>query len=302
VPLTAAQRAIRRSGITASDVRALVGEDPYGRTAHDVYVSKVHEEEPLAESEAMALGNELEPIILRRLARKIGLYLLRRDPDTLTVRHRVHVTHVATPDAFLAMTAVHGVEALGEVKAVGLHNAHDWGPSGEELPDWVTIQATWQAYVADVPLVHVGALIGTDVRVYRVVPDPELVAVLVEAADRHWTDHVVPRLPPPVDGSEGARRMLRARWPRERLDVLRAGAPAEALARRYFEASRSKASAEAAAELARQQLMELVGEHAGIVGDGWRLNLKWQEPCVVAASRRNGFRRFDLRAVKSLAK
>lgn len=297
--LTAGQLALRRTGITAGDVRALVGEDPYSRTAHDVFIAKTLVDAPFEESEAMSLGNELEPMVIRRLAAKRGLHVVRREPDRMTVVHPEHPTHIATPDAWLAPSAFHPAEAIAEVKVVGMHNAHEWGEPEGDAPDWVIIQATWQAHVTSMPLVHVGALIGTEVRPFVVRPDPDLEEALIEAADRFWTDHVLPRKPPPVDGSEGAKRMLRAVWPRERRHMLRAGPEIEQLARQYFEANRTKQSAEAAAELARQQLAEIVGEHEGIAGDGWRLLLRWQEPCEVAASSRAGYRRFDLRPVKA---
>jgi putative phage-type endonuclease len=292
--LTAAQIEIRRSGVTASDVRVLTGYDPYGRTVHDLYAAKVFGVDSYRDTEATRIGLAIEPIVIAETARKKGLQIAHR--VDMTVRHPAHPTRIATPDAFLL-----GPELI-EAKVVGFHAAHEWGESEVgEAPDWVVIQVAWQMIVTEAKRVHVGALIGTEVRTYTVQRDPALDQVLIEQADRFWTDHILAKRPPDVDGSEGSRRMLKAQWPRSNGTMIQAGPHAESIARRYFAAKHVIDAAEKEKELASQELIALIGDNDGITGDGWRGLLKLREATDVAY-RRDAYRHWDIRAVKGKKK
>lgn len=306
--LTEQQKAIRRTGITAGDVRALCGVDPYGRTEHDVWRSKVLGDDDFEESEAMSLGNELEPMVIRRLAAKVGRQAIPSAPGDLTRRHREVAHHIATPDVFLSSAPLGSpsvvlenyCDSLGEAKVVGFFAAGEWGPSLDgEVPDWVQVQCAWQMHVTGIPVCHVGALIGTEVRTYKLERSDDLEGTLVDVVDRFHADHIVRKVAPVVDGSEGSRRMLKAQWPRQ-LDgtQLAAGAHEESFARQYFESKRVIKEAEASAELAAQKLIERMGHLEHLKGDGWRAIYKRREAVEVAASSRAAYRHFDIRAVK----
>lgn len=292
--LTAAQQAIRRSGVTATDVRVLAGLDPHGRTAHDVWASKVLGVDDFESTEATELGDELEPIVIRRLAAKKGLRLVPREPDAMTIRHPTIGHHVATPDAFF------DGPSTGQAKVVGLHNAHLWGEDeADGVPDYVLTQVAWEMHVAGVDVAHVGALTGTQVRTFTLVRArdgiDDLIAALVEEADRFWTDHVLARVPPPIDGSEGSKRLIAARWPKHREGMIKASAATEWWARAYFDAKRARDDAAVQVETASQNLKALAADAEGIDGDGWRLLLKWREPTSYTVEK-EGYRHFDLRA------
>lgn len=291
--LTAAQQAIRRSGITATDVRVLSGLDPHGRTAHDIYASKVLGVDNYETTEEKELGDELEPIVIRRLASKKGLRLVPREPDAMTIRHPTIAHHVATPDAFFS-------DSIGQVKVVGLHNAHLWGEDeADGIPDYVLAQCAWEMHVSGSDVEHVGALTGTHVLTFTIVRSrdgiDDLIGALVDEADRFWTDHVLARVPPPIDGSDGSKRLIAARWPRHREGMIKASADVELSARRYFEAKRRRDEAADAVELASQNLKALTGDAEGIDGDGWRLMLRWRGPTSYTVEK-EGYRHFDLRA------
>ncbi|HZU84383.1 MAG TPA: YqaJ viral recombinase family protein, partial [Polyangiaceae bacterium] len=286
--LTEKQLAMRRSGITATDVRALSGLDPYGRSPHDVWLDKMGMSSATSESEAMSLGNELEPIVLRRLAEKRGLHVLRVDPESLTMRHPRVAHHLATPDAWLAKTAVHDPEAIAQVKVVGLRTAHEWAEDTETadgIPEYVLIQCAWELYVSMQVVEHVGALIGTQVRAYRVELTPDIAHVieaLREVADRFWADHVLTKKPPAVDGSDGSARMLRKLFPSGGGPVVRAGDEVELLASKYFEAKRELEQHEGKIEQLKQLLITACGDAGGIVGEGWRLKYELRAAREVA--------------------
>lgn len=302
--LTEGQLAVRRSGVTATDVRVLVLGADFGRTPHDVWLDKRGLSAPWSGNESTSLGDELEPIIIRRTAERVGLHVLPRDPGSLTLRHPTKPRHIATPDALLGETRLSDPTAGTQVKLVGVMPSREWGPvadGAEAIPEPVFVQVAWELHVTALPVIYVGALVGTQLQVYPVTQDDvaDLVPVLEEEADRFLVDHVDRGVPPEVDGSAGARRMLRAVYPRNLGNLVLAGADAEGLAREYFDAKRVRDEADKRVELAGQQLSAIAGNADGLTGDGWRLLLRWREPVELPASRREGYRHFDMRPVKA---
>ena len=294
--LSPEQIAMRRTGITATDVVVLAsGSDWHGRTVHDLYRSKVLGVDDFQPTEATELGDELEPVVLRRAAAKLGLELR---PTPGTIAHPEHRRYLATPDA----AAQYG---WLQAKVVGLHPAREWGPTDtgvEGLPESVLVQCAWEMFVGETEVEYVGALLGTEVRTYRIERDldgiDELVLGLRDLADRFIVDHLDAMRPPAVDGSEGSARLLAALFPRQRTPALRASPEAEEAARTYFAATRAMKALEAEKELAKQRLVAFVGDADGTTGDGWRLKLDWREPVEVKATTRAGYRHFDCRPSK----
>lgn len=298
MPLSPEQIAARRTGLTATDMVILSGVAPFfERTAHDVFAEKIGLDVPPLKGERFELGHELEPIVIRRTAAKRGLTPVPGD----TMRHPRTPIFLATPDAFHVPDGARRAEAVIEAKAVGLGGASSWGPDeSEEIPDHVLVQVAWQMLVCMVPVAFVGALIGTEIRTYRIELGTE-VAEMLEAlkalAEQFWTDHVVARKPPTIDGSEGSARMVKALFPAVRGPVLRAGPEAEEAARLYFAAQKDMAQAGRELDRAKQILMASCGDCEGIDGDGWRLRLKERPEKVVTPRPYTlpPYRHFDMR-------
>jgi predicted phage-related endonuclease len=114
------------------------------------------------------------------------------------------------------------------------------------------------------PLGHVVALIGTDVRFYDVEHDPDLEAALLEVGDRFYRRHILARVPPPVDGSEGSARMIRQLFARSKVGVVQAPAEAAQLVEQYIEAAARAKEAEKAKDAAQARLCALIGDAQGI--------------------------------------
>jgi predicted phage-related endonuclease len=295
VSLTPEQMFLRRQGLTASDIVALSGTVPFKRkkSVFDVYMDKVHPDKvkPTEITEAMELGHEAEPLIVARVAKKLKLAVTY--PQT-TVRHAKIEWAMATPDAKVVdsaecagrvMTApahdvVHDV-GLIEAKLVGLYVADCWGDTDDienGPPDFVYTQCCWQMFVTVMPFCIVGAMIGTEIRTYRIGFDAsasEYAEALVEIGAKFRTDHVLTGRPPPVDGSEASREMLAALFRKSNGVYLKADEDAEEAARLYFDAKRRMKTAEQDADNAKTVLMAKTTNADGIVGDGFRFT--WKE-------------------------
>lgn len=264
--LTAEQRAIRETGIGASEIAAVVELSPY-RSPIDVWLAKPTRSRAAItmntdnESPAMMVGNELEGVLLDMYSRRSGVELVR--PHT-TLRHARAEHVLASPDGLASR------EDLGaEAKVVGARMAHHWdsGP-----PDYVVAQCVQSMAVTERAAWDIVALIdGTDLRIYRVERDVDLEARFIEAASRFWTDYVVADVAPAPRDVEEQRRYLAARYPAAKTALCRDvgdGADGEIaeLVRWLREARARKAALIAAESQLEASLCELVGDAYGIEG------------------------------------
>lgn len=292
--LTKDQLALRKTGITATDAVVLAGLSPY-RDASPlrVYAEKVGAEvEPLT-GERLELGHDLEPIILKRLAARRDLVLVPGE----TARSRLHATHLATPDGLHKPNGE--LRAVAEAKAVGLHNAGMWGEEGEEIPDHVLAQVTWQMHCLQVDQGYVGALIGTEIRTYLVAIDHDLVGALVEVADRFWTDHVKKRVPPKPDGTDGATSGIAMLFPRHRAALIKSTPALDALAQRYLALRAQGVDVERRLGAIEQEMKLIIGDAEGVDGGDWRCVWKAQDAVEVKAHVRKASRPFKLTEKKA---
>jgi len=300
--LTEAQIALRKTMITATDARVLAGLDPYGRSLHDIWVSKCLDEPPFEPTEAMMLGNDIEPVVLKHLARKRGITLV---PST-TVVHPTIAHHGATPDALAPTKDGESPEYGAEVKVTGFRYANEWDVTDEQegFPEWVLPQIAWGMHCTGAKRWYVGVIIGTTIGTWVVEWSEvaELVDALVEVADRFYIDHVVPRKPPRLDDSDGASRMIRAIVGKTSNGVmLKASEEAEAAAKLYFQAKKEMELAAAKKQEAMSNLIAIIGEADGVKGDGWRALHKLQAGYHVDPKPYDvePMRKFDLRKVGS---
>lgn len=272
--LTAEDFALRRTGLTATDITVLAGVTPYGRTPHDVYLDKTGEIAPRAPSAAQSLGHRLEPVALAILAEERELVVLRGKSEA----HPMMPWVISTPDGDVLTKPTGGVRcAVAEAKAVGLHMASRWGESGDPdgVPDEVLVQVTWQCIQRRVSLAHVVALIGTDARFYDIEKNEDLAAGLLELGEGWWRRHVLGKRAPDVDGSEGAARMVRGLFRKATKGIVPAPAEAAGLVDRYLETKAARESAEREEDAAKARLCALIGEAEGIDGETYLAT--WRE-------------------------
>src|SRR6185295_2825821 len=117
--------------------------------------------------------------------------------------------------------------------------------------------AQCQAYLHGLraPRARLVALIGLDdLREYVLRADLEFQSMLLEAAERFWVDNVVPRRPPPVDGTESCSAWLAERFPRNTGSVRTASPQDEVWMARLHFARMEKEAAEEKEREARNQL------------------------------------------------
>jgi putative phage-type endonuclease len=258
---------MRRIGGT--DISKLVGLNPYGGPI-DVY-SRIVEGTNLEQNKAMRRGLLLEPVARQMYLDETGAVLKTPAPGFFeSTRYpfmSASLDDVATRD---------GQELVVEYKTANIRMLDKWGDAGsDQVPAEYLVQCAWYMSAVDLPIADLGVLIaGDEFRVYRITRDLELESMLLEAAERFWTDHVIPKRPPPPDASSNYSEWLAKRYPEDRAPLLPADSAAAEWAAKLEVARRERADAEEREQLARNALIASIGEAAGIEGENFRITYK----------------------------
>jgi len=190
-----AWRLARQDGLGGSDASAVAEANPWC-TPMDVYLEKTSDLKPEELNWRMRWGNIGEAIAADLYAEKTGRKI-RQQPLR---RHPEHPFLLANVDRqILAGTA--GVTSTGclEIKSPGLGNYSKMKAHG--LPDYAVIQLqhylgvlgySWGSFAIFNP--EDGPPIYFDMEA-----DQALIADLFEREIKFWTEHVVPRIPPPME-------------------------------------------------------------------------------------------------------
>lgn len=257
--------AMRRTGVTASDLPYLMGNKPGLVRLWGEKSGLIEPETPDPDTQEMFdLGHALEPVIAERYTIKTGRRL------------RVVSAMVRHPDIEWAFASLDRVSATpGERLIVELkwQPHHSWASDPEAVPAAVQDQVQWQMFVTGYPLAHVAVLVGSRVEWHELPADREYQDAQLRVAT--WFRGLVERGErPDIDGSESTRLALTAMHPADTEDLMDPTPETDALA---HELRAARAAAKAAAE-EEDRLANVVravlGDHAGVEGATYRLTWK----------------------------
>lgn len=200
----------RMTGIGGSDAAKLCGKSPFG-TEHNVYMDKLGLSDPSEMSDRMEAGIRLEPVIAEWYADQTGLTLT----ESKMLRHPEHDFMIAHPDRIVMNGKLDKPAGLLEVKTTDIRFAWMWGePGSDAIPEVYNLQCQHYIAVTDTQWCDVAVLIGgNDFRIYRVDRNDKLIAALISIEGKFWREHVLAKVPPEIDGSEGSKKMLAALYP-----------------------------------------------------------------------------------------
>lgn len=258
------------SYLGATDIAAVLGIHPY-RTALDVWAEKMHGIQ-VKENEPMRIGKTLERPVLE------SLYAPPRNleldyPGTLIDPSEPWMG--GTPDA-LAGFAGKTFDRDVECKIVGRRQMSRWGPE-EDGPDGIPqealTQATWQLALirsrpagAHIDIGDIVALLGTEMRVYRMAFDSKFAADLMEVGRQWWKTHIEGRQMPEVY-TEEARKLLARVYPKNVEGMLEMRADVRHLTNEWLAFDAHEKSAKAHKEEMAAQICALIGKAKGFESD-----------------------------------
>ncbi|WP_416976649.1 YqaJ viral recombinase family protein [Streptomyces sp. T028] len=205
-------RTARQTGIGGSDIAALLGMDPH-RGPLKVWLEKTGQapaDRDVRLERAARRGHRLEGLVAEFFEEESGLTVLD-SPGTL--QHIDHAHWIANPDRLVAAPGG-GRDAFGiwEGKTRTWRSARLEGWHGDQAPDRPAIQAHWYLTVTGYRVGYVAGLIDDDLEWFRLERDEELCALLADAADRFWHEHVLTGIPPEADGLSATAELLARLW------------------------------------------------------------------------------------------
>lgn len=208
-----AWRRARLTGLGASDMAAVLGEDPH-KSALKIYAEKVGriDGDDLADVEAVEWGKELEPVIIRMFTKRTGR---RAYPSGELLRSSEHPWALATLDArnvVQARTMNDGCDAPLEIKTASAFISEQWedGP-----PPHYLIQVHHQMLVTGAEFATIACLLGGQRLVWcDVERDETLIRKIIHNGERFW-DRIQRKDPPDPDGSEATRAALHSMFPKD---------------------------------------------------------------------------------------
>lgn len=262
--LTQAQLEMRRSGIGASEIPAVVNQSPF-MDRPMLYALKTGLIEQV-ESPAMTAGGWLEDGVAARAAHERGWKLQRCNR---TLRHREHKWMLATPDRFVVVNRKR--DSGVEIKTSHSLDTHaGWGEDGSnQVPPHVHCQVQQQMSVTGMRVTHVVLFTFADrqQRYYEVPHSQALEDVLVAAGTDFWNNHVLADVPPPIDmRSPYTKRVLGLLYP-DPSDVIQpAPLASDEWAVKLADARKRKDDVEAEVEMLENVMRNFVGEAKGIEG------------------------------------
>lgn len=199
--LTEKQKLARRKGIGGSDLAKILGLDPFGGQAIDVFYEKLPELASEHGYVAKEVDETMDQIILgNHLEHGIALAYQQKTGRKVRKSHKHH-THKKFPFIMGNVDRLIVGERRGlEIKHVGYRMAPKWGTAGtDEVAEYYLPQVHHYLLVLDYPVWDVAAAIGgCELRTYEIERDKEWDEMIIDACNEFW-GYVERREPPPIN-------------------------------------------------------------------------------------------------------
>lgn len=266
--LSEKQKAMRQTGLGASEVGTALGLNPF-MSAAELAAVKRGELPPFEGNEFTHWGQKTEPLIAREfLERRVAKGEKVQIFTPPTIRHSLCANLFATCDRILVPEGRRAREAwLEVVEAKNVSEYRREAFEDDEVPEVYLVQVQVQLEVVGLDRGTLAALFGGNrYREFPIARDRELGGNLVEFSNKWWQDHVVQGLPVPVDGSDAASSYLKRRYPLDSGPLLD---PTPELEKLVADVRAARATLNAAKECeatAANALKAALAEHAGVAG------------------------------------
>lgn len=270
--ITKHQKKLRKNNLGSSDLPVILGMHPFERpTPFDIWgrlTGQVEDEIP--QTAAMRMGSALESTVIALFSedRPTHLKNLRRKHPTLHLACNVDAWTVEGHNPVEAKTCDHWSPTRDQ-----------WGPTDENVPEHVAIQATAHMMVAQREVCYVPALVSGAYREFLVRRNEDLIEAMLWKIEEWWENHVVKGNAP-----EGLpSREVGIRWIRKPGKVISLPEDYASLPGRI---QQNKGEAKGYAEDAKhneRELLKVMGDAEEAHSDNLKVNVKWQERSSIDA-------------------
>lgn len=235
--------------------------------------------EPSANSPDAERGIFLEPAIREWTNRRLygeGLQFEKPTPGVVVYPEWEWAT--VSPDGLHGFHPAYDTrpQALLEIKAPRRDDISLWGDEGsDEVPTDALLQTHWGMMVTNAREGVVAALLGGELRIFRVKRDPELEAMMLDRAKQFVEQHVIPNIPPePTFGDDKNVRFMFPRDVNPPLEWSKLTPTEQSVVVEYLQTYAEAKRTEKALEGWEPQIKMLIGEHSGITVPGGRIDWK----------------------------
>ncbi len=270
--LTEQQLIVRRSFLGGTDMAALAGVSRWA-TPLSVFEDKrpdLAPPKPDRQNAQMRTGTIMERYVADEFTTETGIKLRRRAKPVRCRDHSWeggHLDRIADDPGWV-------YEGKWSI------SRKEWdSEDGPVIPRGYMVQIQWYLHVTGSPYGHLGVQLGYgEFRRYVVERDNPLIDTLVPLGDAFWHDHVIPGIPPEVDGSEDWGRRLRDLHPQDDGSEVVATAYQQGLldALRYQQAQLAEAQTEV--ETTRQKVMTSMANATRLVSPIATVTWKTNKP------------------------
>jgi putative phage-type endonuclease len=191
----------RTKYIGGSDIGAILGLSKF-RTPIEVWMEKTSKETKQLDSLPLRFGSFAEEFVASEYAKSAGVELLHDEAIYVHPSHSFMSAHI---DRFVLGTDAGGgvdrtPKRILECKTANPFARGEWGePGTDQVPMSYLCQCIWYMAITGIEQCDLAVLFGnSDFRVYEIVRDLELEALVIEKALHFWNDYVLKDTPPPA--------------------------------------------------------------------------------------------------------
>ena len=253
----------RQRGFGGSDIAGLLDMNPRYTSPLKVYISKVEEVEQEEEtSEAAEWGTILEPVIREQFKKRHPD--LRVQQSHFMWQHPEHEFMLANVDGFV-YDKEKGWGVL-EIKTASEYLLKKWDSDDGLVPEEYLLQAQHYLAVLGLNWGWFAVLIGGNkYREFYFERDQELIDYLIICEKDFWNNHIIPQIPPALDGSDASEEIIKRLYPADEAkpETQRVVLPAEAgeLLEQLDETKEQIKELERQKKEAENKLKQFIGEY-----------------------------------------
>jgi putative phage-type endonuclease len=252
--------AARKQDVTASEVGALFGINPY-MSEYELFNLKSGKiEAEFKDNERMEWGNLLEPVIAKAIASKQGLEIVEQ--GGLSYYRNTATRMGATPDFFIKSPDKEGVGLLQIKNVDSLVFKNKWTSpqDGGEAPAYIETQIQHEMTVTGLKWGKIGVLVGgNSLQVYDRISYDEVSRTLTDRVQKFWKD-VEANNPPKPDWDRDLDFIMRLYSP-ESGKSCELNDEMEHLAEMYVQYQQAEKNASESKDAVKAQIISLLGDH-----------------------------------------
>jgi putative phage-type endonuclease len=276
--LKKAQKELRLTGVTASEIAAVCGFSPW-RGPHSVWLEKIGRGEQISDNPNMARGRLLEGPILSWLSKEKGIYLAKVGRSQETIKSKKNPIIIATPDAIVSKSKGSRPFAVAEAKSPGVNTWDHWILGGKAYPPkYVIAQNIWQMAALNFKKGYIAALVKSDLVSWEIDFDSDYFGEMLKTAKNFWKLVERGTPPPPDFGNPYLVRDFVSKYYEQKKDKIAFDLKLDEVAKDLIRIKEDISSLEDNKTKLENIIKSSIGKNAGVRGSGWVATWRETEP------------------------